>query len=235
MTVRSIALSSLLFLAACATPTQLLVTPGFLGSESATPATATAGSSTVGSSTGWASTADASTATSSSMANRSPLLPKRGDGIGSSYTILKAGVFMPAGDLEDLDDGTYFEGTFGRELLPFLAVEGQIGYLSTDGQFGATSLDLWAIPLFVNVRLSVPILIFEPYAGVGIGGIYADYEAGSFSSSDFVLAYNAFVGLEVGLGSLAVGAEYKYVQSEDTKDDFSIEGGIASLFVSIPF
>ena len=215
MSVRSFALSSLLFLGACSTPTQILMTPGFRVSEipSAAPATECAPVAT----------------------SDSALLPKRGDGIGNSYTIAKVGAFMPAGDLEDLDDGVYFEGIFGRELLPFLAVEGQIGYLATDGQFGSSTLDLWAVPLFVNARFSLPILFFEPYAGVGIGGMYADYEAGSFSSSDFVMAYQGFVGVEFGLGNLAIGAEYKYVKSEDTKDDFAIEGGVASLFVSIPF
>jgi opacity protein-like surface antigen len=162
--------------------------------------------------------------------------PRREGGIGDSYTILKAGAFMPAGDLEDLDDGYSAEVIFGRELLSFFALEGQVGYLATDGQYGSTQLDLWAVPLFVNARFSLPILFLEPYAGAGIGGMYADYDAGSaFSDSDFVLAYSAFIGVEFGIGSLAVGAEYKYVQSEDTKDDFSIEGGMASLFVSIPF
>ncbi len=56
--------------------------------------------------------------------------------------------------------------------------------------------DLWAMPLFVNARVSVPILIFEPYIGGGIGDIYADYDAGaSFANDDFVLAYDAFIGL----------------------------------------
>lgn len=207
MTVRSLGMTSLLFLAACATaPADIRIDPRWTGHASDGDRVASAPA------------------------------PKFADGIGDSYTIVKAGVFMPAGDLEDMDDGYSAEVIFGRELLPFFALEGQLGYLTTDGGFGSTQLDLWAVPLFVNGRLSVPILFFEPYAGVGIGGMYADYDAGpTFSGNDFVMAYNAFIGLEVGIGSLAVGAEYKYVQTEDTKDDFAIEGGMASLFVSIPF
>ncbi len=158
------------------------------------------------------------------------------DEIGSSYTIVKAGSFMPAGDLEDLDDGVSGELIFGRSVLSFLAIEGSLGYLSADGQFGATQFEVYAFPLFVNARASLPILFFEPYAGVGLGGMFVDYSAsGIYSATDFVGAASAFVGLEFGLGSLAVGAEYKYLQSADTKNDFSIEGSTASLFVSIPF
>lgn len=163
-----------------------------------------------------------------------PVTPKRVLG-GDSYTIGKVGMFMPAGDLDNLDDGLAAEVIFGHKLMPFLSIEGSLGYLSAEAQGGSNQFDLTAIPLFVNGRLSLPILILEAYGGVGVGGIYADYEAGAFSDSDFVLAYQAFIGLEVGLGNLAVGAEYKYLQSEDTSDNFSIEGGIASLFVSVPF
>jgi hypothetical protein len=162
--------------------------------------------------------------------------PRRGDGIGRQYTIAKIGTFMPSGDIEHLNDGVAAEVIFGRALLPFLAVEGSLGYLAADGNFLGTHLDLWAIPVFVNARASVPVLFFEPYAGVGIGGMYVDYKAsGVYSNTDFVSAWDTFIGLEVGLGRLAVGAEYKYVQSSDTKDHFAIEGSSATLFVSLPF
>lgn len=160
--------------------------------------------------------------------------PKIADGIGTSYTIAKLGTFMPSGDLESLDDGLSGELIFGRQLMSILALEGSVGYLQADG--GTGGFELWAVPVFVNLRLSVPILFFEPYGGIGVGGMYADYQsAGLGSSDDFVLAGSAFVGIEFGLGRLAVGAEYKYLQTEDTSDDFAIEGGTASLFVSLPF
>lgn len=162
--------------------------------------------------------------------------PRLADFIGKPYTIVKAGTFLPSGDLTDLDDGVAGELIFGRSVLSFLAIEGSLGYLNADGQFGATPFELWAVPAFVNVRASLPVLFFEPYVGAGVGGMFADYSAGSlYSNSDFVAAYDAFVGLEFGIGNLAVGAEYKYVRSDDTENDFSIEGNTATLFVSIPF
>lgn len=181
--------------------------------------------------------ARAAVASSVDEATASPAVaPPIADGIGKSYTIAKVGVFVPDGDIGSLDDGIGAELIFGRALLPFLALEGQIGYLAADGRFGSTDLDVWAIPMFVNARVSVPILIFEPYAGVGIGGVYADYEAaGSFSGNDFVAAWDAFIGLEVGLGRLAIGAEYKYLQTDDTDRGFAIEGATTSLFMSLPF
>jgi hypothetical protein len=159
----------------------------------------------------------------------------RGDGIGRSYTKVRAGAFVPEGDISALDDGIAADVTFGRSLLPFLAVEASLGYLEADGRFGSTNLDLWAIPLFINARGSLPILIFEPFIGVGVGGIYADYKAGNVSGNDFVLAYDAFIGVEVGLRGWGIGLEYRYLQSEDTDDNFSIEGSIVSLYASFGF
>jgi opacity protein-like surface antigen len=212
MSGRFVAASSFLFLAACAVPTASFAAPPWLPAAE-----------------GRSSASEDSTAVAGA-------LPKRREGIGNSYTIVKAGTFMPEGDLANLDDGFAAELIFGRELIPFLSIEGSLGYLAADGQFGSTQIDLMAIPLFVNGRVSLPILILELYGGIGIGGIYAEYDAtGGFSGDDFVAAAQAFLGLEVGLGRLAAGVEYKYLQSEDTKDDFSIEGGIASLFVSVPF
>jgi hypothetical protein len=57
----------------------------------------------------------------------------------------------------------------------------------------------------------------------------------SFNNNDFVAATQAFLGLEFGVGGVGVGAEYKYVASDKTKDDFRIEGGVAQLFVTMPF
>ena len=54
----------------------------------------------------------------------------------------------------------------------FLALEGTVGYLNTSGPL---STSLWAIPAFINARAQIPLLIFELYAGAGLGGIEAYY------------------------------------------------------------
>jgi hypothetical protein len=162
-------------------------------------------------------------------------LPKR-LGNADSYTLGKIGVFIPEGDLSDLDEGVAFELAFGKKLLPFLAIEGSLGYLGADGRVGSIDVNVDSIPLFVNGRLSLPVIVVELYGGIGIGGIYTDYSGSSaFDDSDFVAATQAFIGIEFGLGGLGVGAEYKYVASDETKDDFRIEGGVGNLFVTMPF
>jgi hypothetical protein len=154
----------------------------------------------------------------------------------SPYTIARLGTFVPQGDISDLDEGAAGSVTFGNKVLPFLSVEGTVGYADADGQFGASQFDLQIVPLFVDARATLPIVFMDLFGGVGVGGVYADYEAsGVFSDSDFVAAYDAFLGIGFGVGRLSVGAEARYLATEDTKNDFAIEGVTASLFVSLPF
>jgi hypothetical protein len=153
---------------------------------------------------------------------------------GKGYTRFSFGSFMPAGDLDDLgfDDGFYGDVAFGSELLPFLAVEASLGYLFADGSGDS---EISGIPLLVQGRLQLPILILEAYAGVGVGGLYTDYQIGIVDDSEFVLAGTAFVGLEVGLGNLALGLEYRYLTSEETDRDFTLEGNSGLLTLTLPF
>jgi opacity protein-like surface antigen len=156
---------------------------------------------------------------------------------GDSYTVGKIGTFIPEGDISELDEGVAVEVVFGKKLLPILAIEGSIGYLGADGQFGGFDVNLDTIPLFVNGRVGLPVLIFELYGGIGIGGIYVDFSGlpQNVDNSDFVAAMQAFLGVEFGLGGVGVGAEYKYVASDNTNADLRIEGGVAQLFVTMPF
>jgi hypothetical protein len=153
---------------------------------------------------------------------------------GKGYTRFSLGSFMPAGDIDALDDGFYGDVAFGTELLPFLAIEGSLGYLQVDG---SNDQELTAIPLLVQGRLQLPILILEAYAGVGVGGLYADYELGFGlgSDSEFLLAGSGFVGLEVGLGNLAVGLEYRYLVSEESDPGLAIEGHSGLVTLTLPF
>ena len=53
--------------------------------------------------------------------------------------------------------------------------------------------------------------------------------------NDFVGAYNAFLGLEVGLGNLALGIEGKYVSTESVKSFGELEGTQVAVSLSVPF
>ena len=131
-------------------------------------------------------------------------------------------------NIDQLDTGFWGEVGFTNEIIPLIALEGSVGYFTADG----TSSELWGIPVFLNAKVQIPIAVVEGYAGLGIGGVYADWETGGASDSDFVGAWDAFLGLQVGLGDFGVGAEAKYLQTEDTKDNFAIEGTSVAEFLS---
>lgn len=135
-----------------------------------------------------------------------------------SYIAGRVGPLWFIEDLEDLDVGLNAELAFGYRVLPFLAFEIQSGYLwgevddTVDGE-------LWGVPIVANVKLIIPILILEIYAGVGIGGYYIDTEATlanvSIEEEDFVFGGNAFVGVGVVLGPVTLAVEGKYIQTVD--------------------
>lgn len=225
MNHRFVASFSLLFLAACAVPTAKPgALPRVIDSEWTTPTRARPAS--------FAAVPFASPKVDVEAAAAEPPRVLAG---GDSYTVGKIGVFVPEGDLSDLDEGVAFELAFGKKLLPILSIEGSLGYVGTEGRVGSVDVNVDSIPLFVNGRVNLPILVFELYGGIGIGGIYTDYSLQGFDDNDFVAATQAFLGVEFGVGGVGVGAEYKYLASDETKDDFRIEGSVASLFVTMPF
>ena len=72
-----------------------------------------------------------------------------------------------------------------------------------------------------------------------LGFLDADYESeGRYSTTEYLFTWNAFGGLEVEIGSLAIGAEYKYVaaeESDETVELFRIEGQSLTAFLSPRF
>ena len=159
-------------------------------------------------------------------------------GGGGGYTGVKAGVFLPTGDLSDLDTGASAELVFGHELLSFLAVEGSVGFLSAE----TSQLDFQGIPLYVQARANLPITVLEFYGGIGVGTMYVDVNGqvnsgssiGRVSKSEFAAAANAFLGAEVGLGNLAVGIEGKYQRADDV-GGVEVEGTSVMVTGRLPF
>lgn len=152
---------------------------------------------------------------------------------GPNRLRFKAGAFFPEGDIEDLDTGYYGELAYAYSVVPALAIEATAGYLDIDGEEMGIQAELWAVPVFVNARVQLDIWILEVAGGAGIGGVYVDYEVAGIGEDDFVGAWDAFLGAEVGLGGFRLGAEAKYLGTEDTKDDFSLEGLAAMVMLSI--
>jgi opacity protein-like surface antigen len=154
---------------------------------------------------------------------------------GEGTTRLKIGTIQPEGDIEAMDTGAYVEAVFAQELVKLLAIEASIGYFDTSGEIAGVSADLWGVPLFVNARLQVPVLVFSAYGGAGIGGVYVDAEVGGVGDTDFLGAWDAFLGLEFGLSGWGVGAEVKYLQTEESSGGYAVEGLTTVLFASLAF
>src|SRR4029450_11515327 len=93
-------------------------------------------------------------------------------GGGSSYTAARIGPLFFINDLEDLGTGFTIEGAFGFRPISLLAIEIQSGYFRGEDDSGSAQSDVWGIPLLINAKLTIPILILEIYGGVGLGGYY---------------------------------------------------------------
>jgi hypothetical protein len=167
-----------------------------------------------------------------------PALPRRELKVGDSYTLLRLGAFEPAGDTRDLDTGYWGEIAFGRCIAHFFSIEAVTGFYKLTGDLGA---EVYGMPLLINGRVGIPIAIIEPYVGAGIGGIWAHTELNGLGEEDsFAGLWNAFLGVEVGLGGFAVGLDYKYLQTADLDvpggfGDFNLEGHVLSLTGRLPF
>ena len=135
-----------------------------------------------------------------------------------TYTVLKAGYFTS--DEDSLEDGFIVNAAFGRRFGRLLALELEVGYIDSDGTDDAGfSGDFWGIPVMVNGRIDIEILILTIYGGVGIGGIYFDADASNgiieVEDDGFLFAGNAFLGASIGIGGLSAGLEAKYYVTED--------------------
>lgn len=170
-----------------------------------------------------------------------PAPPRDEDRSGRTHTGLALGAFVPLGDLDDLDTGFWGDITFGHRINNLLSIEPSVGYYTLSGN----GVDVYGVPLLVEARLGIPVLILEPYLGAGAGGVWVHSKIpGAGSNDDFTYLWDAFAGLEVKLGGFRLGAEYKYVRSGDVGPvtqpppsgaEFQLEGSVVSLTATLPF
>jgi Outer membrane protein beta-barrel domain len=136
----------------------------------------------------------------------------------TSYLEARAGPVFFLGDFDNLDTGFNVEGAFGVRPIPFLALEVVGGYLRGEDNGGTVEETLWCVPVVGNVKVTIPLLFFKPYAGIGVGGFYIDTEerTGPLKSTenDWVLGWNAMVGASFEVGPVMLGVEGKYIQTD---------------------
>jgi len=117
---------------------------------------------------------------------------------------LEMGLYGSSMDADDL--GTGYGGGAKVELNPIdiVSVDGRAGWT----RFSDTDIDMF--PLEAAGLLNLPIL-FEhivPYAGAGIGYYMFNGDGGDL---DDEVGYFPLIGLEIGLHSLSLLAEARYV------------------------
>lgn len=155
--------------------------------------------------------------------------------LGTSYTEITLGAFAPAGDLSHNDTGFWGDVAFGRRIAALFAVEARLGYFDSNGP-----VDVYGVPVTLEGRVGIPILILEPYVGAGGGIVWMRSEIDGFGSEDdFSGMWDAFVGVDVGLGGFNLGAEYRYLQTGDLEvpvgGSAQLEGSVFSITGSLPF
>ncbi|HVN97199.1 MAG TPA: outer membrane beta-barrel protein, partial [Syntrophorhabdaceae bacterium] len=106
--------------------------------------------------------------------------------VHQSYLVLKAGIFYPQGDVDNLDTGFSGEFAYGYRFHENWAFEIGSGYFGADGRqdgvlggLAASEKDeMYAIPLTVAIKGILPLDDqFEIYGLAGGGGYYVHAES----------------------------------------------------------
>jgi len=130
--------------------------------------------------------------------------------------LVGGGVF-PADD--DIDSTWYVGGNLAYSISNYIAIGGEVGYSSwEDENNGLDYGDVRAIPLLADLYLRHPIdmdgQLFLPYAVVGVGVVFFDYDESSLLESN---------GIEVDMGTelgVKLGAGFDYFVQEDVALNF---------------
>lgn len=115
-------------------------------------------------------------------------------------------------DLDGVDPGYAFGGTFGARFTPWLGAEGEVGYSRATGKDAGVTLTASDLPVKANLRLRAPWKVVElsVAGGVGLHFAWLGIEpAGIPSTSRSAVAFGFQVGAAVGIDlspTMLVGA-----------------------------
>lgn len=89
-----------------------------------------------------------------------------------TYLQLHLGGFLPQhDDVEALDPGYAFGGTFGARFSPYVGVEAGLEYLRATGEDAGVRVRLSDVPITVSLRLRAPLKVAE-LAVIGGAGLH---------------------------------------------------------------
>jgi hypothetical protein len=157
------------------------------------------------------------------------------------YVELRAGPMFFANDLAKLSPGLDAEVAVGFYPSKVLAVELTSGVIW--GESGEGTIDrAYAIPIVANAKVALPLGPLEAYGGAGIGAYFVRVEVGTETleacDCDWVIGGNVFVGANIDVGPVMIGAEAKYILTASApagNGRASLEGLAVLLGVGIRF
>jgi opacity protein-like surface antigen len=120
-----------------------------------------------------------------------------------TYLELHLGAFVPqSSDLDELDPGVAFGGTFGARFGPTFSVELELAYYGASSTAAAVRTALEAIPVTASLRARLPFKRWEVSAFAG-GGVHfarwsADPDPGGYLS-EWDTAFGYHFGAEAAL------------------------------------
>ena len=158
--------------------------------------------------------------------------------------VFKGGVFVPKGDIDELDNGFSGEVLYNRYLTKNFAMEAGGGLYHSEGTFNGVEPvvgsytekdEISVVPVKFNIKAIVPFSIGEFYLGGGVGLYLATVESnitstglGSFSldASDVVFGAQFKAGTIFNINEkLFFGIEGEYMitdTAEFTEDVFGV-------------
>lgn len=147
-----------------------------------------------------------------------------------NYVVVKGGVFIPGGDLEDDDYDTGLNGevAYGRYFHPNFALEGGLGYHETETSEDNLDVNLSIIPVTVTAKGVYNTNRIEVFGGAGVG-VYAavvdldrkDVTTGikaSDDDADAVFGLHVLAGANFNVsGKIFIGVEGRYTWTGDAE------------------
>jgi outer membrane protein W len=165
-----------------------------------------------------------------------------------TYLDLHLGAFVPqSDDLDDLDPGIAFAGTFGALFTPNLGVEGTLGYYRAHGSVPGsavtpdTDLALNVVPVLVSLRFVAPLKVAELSARAGAGVHFASFSShGGLRRSDEDTAFGFHVGASAAFNlsrTMLFGVDVlrTFVDTDFDGVDADIGGLLVSVMLGYKF
>lgn len=145
----------------------------------------------------------------------------------NTYIVIKPGVFIPSGDLNDkgFDNGFMGELAIGSYYTPNIALEAGVSYYQTKASKADSVVveddKIWVVPVTITFKGVLPLKGVELTGGAGVGVYFATLDVsgtstltGGFSSTGHgtALGGHAVAGLNVDISpKMFIGVEGKYI------------------------